>query len=408
MKYLFSYLFLLFGFFSVAQELNPNSDLITYSGKIVDNNSNEFIDFANVSLYNKETNEFIAGLSTENGGHFEIKAKQPNVYLEVSYIGYTSQKIYEYELNASTASFGIITLNEESEMLEEVVVTTDRSTVEFKTDKRVFNVGSDLTSSGASALEVLNNVPSVNVNIEGSVTLRGSSGVQILLNGKPSVLADDESGALGNITAEMIEKVEVITNPSAKYEAEGTSGIINIVLKKNNKKALNGSVSLNVGTPANHSVGVSLNKRTEKFNLFTQFGVGYKEREYDSKNNNTDFTTGISLSSIGREARNENYYNLVLGTDYYLNPTNVITLSGSFTYEIEDQPSNTNFTLIDDTITSLWSRSETTTATNPKLQYELQYKKDFEQFRTKILEPILEKGNIPLTWIILSLSKMAL
>ena len=98
-------------------------------------------------------------------------------------------------------------------------------------DKRVFNVGKDLSSTGASALEVLNNVPSVNVNIEGDISLRGSQGVQILINGKPSVIASEQGNTLGTITADMIEKIEVITNPSAKYDAEGTSGIINIVIK---------------------------------------------------------------------------------------------------------------------------------------------------------------------------------
>ena len=257
-------------------------------------------------------------------------------------------------------------------------MTADRSTTEFKTDRRIFNVGADLTSSGASALEVLNNVPSVNVDIEGAVTLRGSSGVQLLLNGKPSVLADEESGALGNITAEMIEKIEVITNPSAKYEAEGTAGIINIVLKKNNKKALNGSISLNTGVPANHSIGVSLNKRTENFNLFTQLGVGYKERISDNRNNNTNFSTRSSVNSTGTEERNEGYYNIVLGTDYYIDPLNVITLSGSYTFEFEDQPSLTEFALTDNFGTTQWTRSEMTDAGNPKLQYELQYKREFK------------------------------
>jgi len=225
---------------------------------------------------------------------------------------------------------------------------------------------------------VLNNVPSVNVDIEGAVTLRGSSGVQILINGKPSVLADDESGALGNITAEMIDKIEVITNPSAKYEAEGTSGIINIILKKNKKKALNGSVSVNVGDPANHSVGVSLNKRTEKFNLFTQLGVGKKDRASDNITRNSNLVSGVDLNTVGTQARNEGYFNAVLGSDFYIDSLNVITLSGSFTFESEDQPSFTSFEKFEDgLLTSTWNRTEVTTAGNPKLQYELQYKKEF-------------------------------
>jgi len=115
-------------------------------------------------------------------------------------------------------------------------------------------------------------VPSVNVDIEGAISLRGSSGVQVLINGKPSILTDD-GGALGSITADMIDSIEVITNPSAKYDAEGTSGIINIVIKKDERKGINGALSLNTGIPDNNSVGISLNRRSEKFNLFTQMEI---------------------------------------------------------------------------------------------------------------------------------------
>ncbi|NNK90382.1 MAG: TonB-dependent receptor, partial [Saprospiraceae bacterium] len=272
-----------------------------------------------------------------------------------------------------------ILLAKDAMRLEEIIVAAEKSSTEFKLDKRVFNVGKDLSSTGASALEVLNNVPSVNVSIEGEVTLRGSGGVQMLINGKPSVLANDESNALGSITADMIESIEVITNPSAKYEAEGSSGIINIVLKKNEKKGLNGSMSVNTGTPDNHSFGLSMNNRTRNFNLFTQLGIGYRELPSEKENTNTNLNSGLSIISKGTEYRNETFYNLVLGTDYYINPMNVITLSGSATYEVEDQPSETNFleSMPISSFVSSWKREETTEATNPKIQYELQYKRDF-------------------------------
>lgn len=358
---------------------------ISYKGKVIDEATQEAVPFANVALYTTESNTFVTGGTTDIDGLFEFTAEKGDVFLEVDFIGYATKKIGEYKMEGGSAFFGIISMSEEGQLLNEVIVTADRSTTEFKTDRRIFNVGTDLTSSGASALEVLNNVPSVNVDIEGAVTLRGSSGVQILLNGKPSVIADEESGALGNITAEMIEKIEVITNPSAKYEAEGTSGIINIVLKKNEKKALNGSISVNTGFPANHSVGVSLNKRTENFNLFTQLGVGQRDRPYDTRSSNDDFLNGVTLLSVGEEARNEGYYNVILGTDYYINPKNVLTLSGSFTYEIEDQPSFTEFTRIGLEETSVWERSEITEALNPKIQYELQYKKEFNDNKNHTL-----------------------
>jgi len=361
-----------------AQNNSAGSEEITFTGKIVDGKSGEAIDFANVSLYEVASKTLITGTDTDNGGLFKLKSTERNVFLQVSYIGYSSLNVTEFKLEGNKASFGNIEIREQGELLEEVVVRGERSTTEFKTDRRIFNVGTDLTSSGAGALEVLNNVPSVNVDIEGAVTLRGSSGVQILINGKPSVLADEESGALGNITADMIDKIEVITNPSAKYEAEGTSGIINIILKKNKKKALNGSVSVNVGDPTNNSVGVSLNKRTERFNLFTQLGVGKKDRQSDNINRNKNFKSGVDLNSVGTQARNEGYFNAILGSDFYIDSLNTITLSGSFTYEFEDQPSFTTFERFkDDLPTGSWNRSESTTADNPKIQYELQYKKEF-------------------------------
>ncbi len=354
----------------------------TISGKVIEGPTQTGLDYATVVVHAVTDASVIAGITTENGGFFQVKVPKQEVYLVVSFIGFEPQRIDDINFQNGKAELGIITLGADSKMLDEVTITADKSTTEFKLDKRVFNVGNDLSSTGASALEVLNNVPSVNVSIEGAISLRGSTGVQILINGKPSVLADESSNALGTITADMIEKVEVITNPSAKYEAEGTAGIINIVLKKNEKKGMNGSVSLNTGIPQNHSIGFSLNNRTDKFNLFTQMGVGYRELPRYRENINRDFLTNSEILSNGVEYRNENFYNIILGTDYYINPKNVITLSGSFAYEIEDQPSSTDFlSYTDNVLQQEWSRSEETSATNPKLQYELQYKRDFEDHK---------------------------
>ena len=233
--------------------------------------------------------------------------QQVKIVVEFSFIGFVTKSMDNIEFDGSVLDLGSIYLEPDSEVLEEVVVTAEKSTTEFKLDKRVFNVGADLSNAGASALEVLDNVPSVNVNIEGQISLRGATGVQILINGKPSVLADDSSNALGTITADMMEKVEVITNPSAKYEAEGTAGIINIILRKDERKGVNGSVSVNTGLPHNHSVGFSMNKRTEKLNLFTQMGVGYRELPRQVENINRNKLTGSEIISEGEEFRNEKF-----------------------------------------------------------------------------------------------------
>jgi outer membrane receptor protein involved in Fe transport len=353
---------------------------ITVTGKIIEQNSQQPIEFATVMIANKTTNAVIAGGTTDLDGNFSLESKGREFYIEVTFIGFEKKVLNDFEITNNQVNLGTIALTEDSKVLAEVEVTAEKSTTVFKLDKRVFNVGKDLSSTGASAYEVLNNVPSVNVSIEGAISLRGSSGVQILINGKPSVIASEQGKGLGTITADMIESVEVITNPSAKYDAEGTSGIINIILKKEERRGINGAISLNTGLPQNHSVGVSLNRRTENFNLFTQLGAGYREMPQIGENINRDLINNTTIYSNGTEYRNEQFYNFVLGTDYYINPQNVLTLSANVAYEVEKQPSRTDFSFEDANgdITSEWYRTEVTSALNPKFQYELQYKSDFK------------------------------
>lgn len=360
--------------------LAAQSQEILITGTILESGSQQPVEFATVMIGDKTTRQPLTGATTAADGTFSVSTNTQDFYVEISFIGFATKTLNEFTVVEGKAELGDIVLSNDSQMLDEVTVRAEKSQTEFKLDKRVFNVGKDLSTTGASALEVLNNVPSVNVSIEGEISLRGSQGVQILINGKPSVLAADGGNALGTITADMIQQIEVITNPSAKYDAEGTSGIINIVIKKEERKGMNGSVSLNTGAPHNHSFGLSLNRRTEKFNLFTQLGAGYREMPNESENINRDLDNNTTVLSNGTEYRNETFYNFILGTDYHIDDYNVLTLSGNFAYEVEDQPSETNFSLLDASgaEVSEWKRTEETKATNPKWQYELQYKRDFK------------------------------
>lgn len=353
-------------------------DSIVITGTVIAERSKRPVSYAPVTAISNNDKQVITGANTKEDGSFSLTLSTTDVYLMISSIGFEKKTIDDIQATNNRVSLGKILLSENTEMMDAVQVVADKSTLEFKLDKRVFNVGSDLSSTGMGALELLNNVPSVNVNIEGQVSLRGNTGVQILINGKPSVLADEGSNALGTITADMIESVEVITNPSAKYEAEGSSGIINIVLKKEEKKGLNGSVSVNTGIPHNHSIGVSLNKRTENFNFFTQLGAGYRSRPSYDNNLNENKLTNTIIENSGENSRNENFYNIILGTDYYINDLNIITLSGNFAYEIEDQPSEFDFSIYNgDQLVRQYSRIGKTTANNPKYQYDLQYSRQF-------------------------------
>ncbi|WP_257670774.1 outer membrane beta-barrel family protein [Parapedobacter tibetensis] len=370
---------LLTGHFLIAQERK------TVTGTIIDATDQEALAYATVVITERSGTR-VTGVTTDENGNFEVSTTVEEFFIEISFMGYLSKTIKDFEIG-TTIDLGKVALSPDSEALDEVVITRERSTVEFKLDKRVYHVGSDISSTGAGALDVLNNVPSVNVSIEGEIKLRGNSGVQILINGKPSVLASEESKALGTITADMIESVEVITNPSAKYEAEGTSGIINIILKKEEKKGFNGSVSANTGTPDNHSIGVSLNRRTENFNFFTQFGAGYASLPWDNESINRNLTDDTEVHSNGTEYRNEAFFNITLGTDYYINDYNTLTLSGAFTYEKEDLPSQTTLGFYDagDALISEYLRAENTSAKNPEYQYDLQYKKQFRNNEDHVL-----------------------
>jgi len=352
------------------------------SGQILEKTNALPIEFATVMLSDKSTSEMLTGTTTDQDGKFLLSTDSKAFNINVSFIGFSDLTLKDYKIVNNRLDLGTIKLSLDGETLDEVTVRAERSQTEFKLDKRIFNVGQDLSRSGASALEVLDNVPSVAVSIEGEISLRGNAGVQILINGKPSVLSDG-GNALGSITADMIEKVEVITNPSAKYDAEGSTGIVNIVLKKEEKKGINGSVTLNSGIPNNHSFGLSLNRRTEKFNLFTQLGAGYRTFPRRSESLNINKNNDSSVESIGDGDKNETFYNLILGTDYHINKNNVITLSGSYALEIENENSSTEFSQYSapNDLDTQWDRNELTEATNPKYQYELQYKSDFEDHK---------------------------
>ncbi|QCX38674.1 TonB-dependent receptor [Aureibaculum algae] len=374
-KYTFTFLL-----FSIACNFSFSQNTIEVSGTLIEAETKQAVPYATVVFFDKTSKAIIKGITSDDDGSFSTTINNPNFYIEISFMGFATKSITTYSVTNNKVTLGTITLAPDNQALDEVTVRAEVSKTVFKLDKRVFNVGKDISSTGVSALEVLNNVPSVNVNIEGEISLRGSSGVQILINGKPSVLADASSNALGTITADMIESIEVITNPSAKYEASGTAGILNIILKKEDKKGWNGSISANTGIPDNHSIGLSLNRRTEKFNLFAQLGAGYRSLPRDSESMNTDLTNNEVIYSKGKDYRDETFFNLTLGADYHINELNVLTLSGNFAYEIEDQPSATTFSHFDasDNLISKWIRDEVTDATNPKWQYELNYKKQFE------------------------------
>ncbi len=225
----------LFLFFSFVSNLFAQQTIIV-KGRLLSGEDHEALPFATVLLQATSSDSIMKSSLSELDGTFFFSTTADNFYVSVMMVGFDTLIIKNLKTSGSIIDLKDLLLYPSTNELNAVILDIEQSQTTFKLDKRVFHVGEDLSNTGAGAFEVLNNVPSVNVSIEGEISLRGRQGIKILINGKPSVLASEEGQALGAITADMIERIEVITNPSAKYDAEGSSGIINIVLKKKIKR----------------------------------------------------------------------------------------------------------------------------------------------------------------------------
>lgn len=339
-----------------ASELDSNSHHdAEIKGVVVDNETDGPLEYATISLFNSQDSTLVTGVITDMQGAFSLQTKPGKYYIVVQFMGYQSKTINVDVKNArEVVSLGKIIMYTDSALLDEIEVVAEKSTMTMALDKRVFNVGKDVSSTAGNAIEVLDNIPSVNVDVDGNVSLRGDSGVQILVDGKVSGLAGvSTQDALRSLQADMIERIEVVTNPSVRYDAEGTAGIINIVLKKDKRKGFNASVDVRGGFPVQwgekffkkefpfqSGIGASLNYRFKKFNVFANYNFnyrddisdGYSKTEYFNDNgydpilgNHYD-ATQITEQFTYRNRHNHGH-NLRGGFDYYFTDNDIITFS---------------------------------------------------------------------------------
>src|SRR5690606_23781705 len=244
---------------------------------------------------------------------------------------------------------GTIALEADAQLIEGVEIIAELSTVEMRLDKRVYNVGRDMMVKGGTISDVLDNVPSVTVDVEGNVSLRGDDNVRILIDGKPSGLAGiNIADALKMLPADSVEKVEVITNPSARYEAEGGGGIINIILRKGKNDGINGTIIATTGDPANHGLSANINYKTENFNIFTTQGYSHRGSLGNSMNDieNLDPLTGDTTSFIEERRNNERLskgYNGVFGIEWNL--TESLSWTNSISYRKDSRTNPTNVSI---------------------------------------------------------------
>jgi outer membrane receptor for ferrienterochelin and colicins len=297
-------LFLFSGLSNFAQEGQqrpPISNKIKVTGKIVDKISNQPLEYATITLKNTKIQKALTGGITNNKGEFEADVV-PGVYdITIEFISFKHIEIKGKSITEKL-SLGTIVLEEDASQLNEVVVRAEKSSVEIKLDKKVYNVGLDMMVKGGTVSDVLDNVPSVSVDVEGNVSLRGSDNIRILIDGRPSY-AVNIAEALKQLPADAIDKVEVITNPSARYDAEGGSGIINIILKKGKNNGFNGTLIASTGIPETYGLSANVNYKTEKLNYFTTAGYNHRTNEGGGKTNSEYFNEDGSVKNFLDEDR---------------------------------------------------------------------------------------------------------
>lgn len=331
---------------TVAMASNPLGKTLLV-GKLVDADNNSPVEYASVAIYNQKDASLVTGGLTKADGSFEIEiAKAGTYYLQANFVGYESITVRDITINGEGGrkNLGVLKMSVNRTELDEVVVSAKKNHVDYKIDRKVINISTDIAADGGSAADALENVPSVEVDIDGNVTLRGNSNFQVLIDGKPTAM--DASEILKQTPAAMIDNIEIITNPSAKYDPEGETGIINLVTKKNVVQGINGVINLNAGSEHRYGGDFLFNLRRQKFNYFVGGHYNSNGRAFDGVNNRITHTTEESTNdSIDKyNFRTNNHENqfqrggLKAGFDLYPTDNDIISLGieGGFSWSNAD------------------------------------------------------------------------
>ena len=349
-------------------------------GIVSDSETKEPLEYATISIKSKNNSEKIFGGLTDQDGKFSVDVN-PGLYeLKIDYVSFISYSNENLMVRGNT-DIGNIPLELDVSMLDEVEVRAERTQVEIRLDKKIYNVGQDITVKGGNVSDVLANIPSIDVDFDGTISLRGNSNIRILINGKPSGLVG-LSGPQGlrSLPSESIEKVEVVTSPSARYSAEGTAGILNIILKKQSLLGFNGNFNLNLGIPRNEGLNGTLNVRNEKVNLFSTVNLSNSENSgsYFSETNYTRQDLTIDEANDWDYNNKNIFFNL--GSEYYFDDKTSLTISG-FYKRGDDSSYATN--IVNDisrgTISSTNNRLRNETEMDESFEYAIDFYKDYDR-----------------------------
>ena len=360
---------------SVTATFSENSGIII--GKIVDKTSNKPLSYVNILV--KEDAKLVTGGITSDKGNFVIKnLALKNYTVEIQFIGYkTIVKKVSLTVNDKMLDLKTISIEDDSTQLSEVEIVKERSIIEQKTDRKIINVGKDLLSAGATAAEIMNNIPSVSVDQQtNEISLRGNSNVRIFVDGKPTTISAAQ--LLQQIPSSSIKQIELITNPSAKYNPEGMSGMINIVLNKNGKIGFNGNMNggITFGKTPKFNGSTDMNYRNGKFNFYGNYGLNSGKQARYGK---------VRILEPGEENYqgfnfdNTNTSNLIkVGFDFYLNDTNTISFYSVQNISGTKGNSKTTVDFVDLSKTDI-EQLYKSKSDNYNQSYNLDYKKKFKK-----------------------------
>lgn len=342
-KYIFTYSLFLITFALSAQSPNSANNerpaIGKITGTVIDAATNQPLGYSSVIIRGLKDSTKIFGSLVDEKGKFEITQIPLGAYkLIISFVGYSDYVIEKLVLippDKTEQNLGTIKVSEDSKLLQEVQVTAEKSVLQLGTDKKIFNVDKSALSSGGSATDVLKQIPTVNVDVDGNISMRGSGNITVFINGKPSgITGANKQAVLDAIPGGAIESVEIINNPGAKYDAEGEGGIINLVLKKNIARGFNGSVSAGYGTKYKSNAGVSLNLRKNKINLSTNYAFRFNENYSTIQNNRQNFTDStLYYLNTHEDSKRFSISNTLSGNlDYNINDKNTLSVNSLVGY----------------------------------------------------------------------------
>ncbi|MCT4666251.1 MAG: TonB-dependent receptor family protein [Flavobacteriales bacterium] len=362
-------------FFTLITVIPALAQTGSIRGVIKDAQNNEMMPYVNIVVKSSDKKIVTGGISNDKGSFGISKIPYGKYTAEIQFMGYeTISKPVELNDKRRKLNLGVIRLSASAEMMSEVELTEEASTIEQKIDRKVINVGKDLTSVGSTAGEMLNQIQSVNVDQQtGSVSLRGNENVRILIDGKPTNLTADQ--VLKQIPSASIKKVELITNPSAKYNPEGMSGMINLVLHKNALQGFNANVNagLTQGINTRFNGSLNMNYKTGKVNIYSNYGYNTGTRENKGYVNRTDKFP--LRQEFGFENTPESHM-IKLGADYYINDQNTLS---AYTTQNFFKTDNDGFTRVIKDQKTITDAPYIVSNTVPSQTYNLNYRRKFDK-----------------------------